>query len=97
MRLNRPQWEMWVVQWKEHIGPTKKFGETWRRVSAPNCFLSAKLLRLCNSAAIGLRKPVASVEQAVFFLGFNEVQRLAIALGLGGSLKRKSKGIPVHL
>ena len=53
--------------------------------------LSAKLLRLCNSAAIGLRKPVASVEQAVFFLGFTEVQRLALALGLGGSLKHKSK------
>lgn len=54
--------------------------------------LSAKLLRLCNSAAIGLRKSVASVEQAVFFLGFSEVQRLALALGLGGSLKRKTKG-----
>ena len=53
--------------------------------------LSAKLLRLCNSAAIGLRKPVASVEQAVFFLGFREVQRLALALGVGGSLKRKPK------
>ena len=53
--------------------------------------LSAKLLRLCNSAAIGLRKPVASVEQAVFFLGFREVQRLALALGIGGSLKRKGK------
>ena len=54
--------------------------------------LSAKLLRLCNSAAIGLRKPVASVEQAVFFLGFREVQRLALARGVGGSLKRKGKG-----
>lgn len=54
--------------------------------------LSAKLLRLCNSAAIGLRKPVASVDQAVFFLGFREVQRLALALGVGGSLKRKPKG-----
>ena len=54
--------------------------------------LSAKLLRLCNSAAIGLRKPVASVDQAVFFLGFREVQRLALALGVGGSLKRKGKG-----
>lgn len=53
--------------------------------------LSAKLLRLCNSAAIGLRKPVASVDQAVFFLGFREVQRLALALGVGGSLKRKGK------
>ncbi len=54
--------------------------------------LSAKLLRLCNSAAIGLRKPVASVEQAVFFLGFKEVQRLALALGVGGSLKSRPKG-----
>ena len=53
--------------------------------------LSAKLLRLCNSAAIGLRKAVASVDQAVFFLGFREVQRLALALGVGGSLKRKGK------
>lgn len=53
--------------------------------------LSAKLLRLCNSAAIGLRKPVASVDQAVFFLGFREIQRLALALGVGGSLKRKGK------
>ena len=61
-----------------------------------NAVLSAKLLRLCNSAAIGLRKPVASVEQAVFFLGFSEVQRLALALGIGGSLKRKPKGDETH-
>ena len=53
--------------------------------------LSAKLLRICNSAAIGLRQPVASVDNAVYFLGFNEVQRLAIAIGMGGSLKRSAK------
>jgi putative nucleotidyltransferase with HDIG domain len=53
--------------------------------------LSAKLLRICNSAAIGLREPVASVDNAVFFLGFSEVQRLAIALSFGGSLKRTVK------
>lgn len=55
------------------------------RTDAP---LSAKLLRVCNSAAYGARQAITSIDQAVFALGFSEVQRLAIALTFGGVLNR---------
>lgn len=53
--------------------------------------LSAKLLALCNSAAFGLAMPVASVDQAVLYLGFSEIHRLIMSLGFGSQL---AKGLP---
>lgn len=50
--------------------------------------LSAKLLRVCNSATYGFRREVTSVDQAVFALGFAEVQRLVIAITFGGLMNR---------
>lgn len=47
--------------------------------------LSAKLLALCNSAAFG-HMSIASVDEAVFFLGHREVYRLVVALGFGAAL-----------
>ena len=54
--------------------------------------LSAKLLRICNSAAFGVRQRVNSVEQAVFVRGFAEVQRLAVALSFGGVMSKPLDG-----
>ena len=48
--------------------------------------LTAKLLRLCNSAQMGLGSPVASIDQAVLLAGTDAIYRLACALGFGGAL-----------
>lgn len=48
--------------------------------------LSAKLLAVCNSAGYGLAHPVASLDQAVLYVGFGEMHRLVMALSLGGTM-----------
>ncbi|MEN9573758.1 MAG: hypothetical protein RL514_1613 [Verrucomicrobiota bacterium] len=54
--------------------------------------LTAKLLAFCNAAATGLPTRVASVDEAVFYLGHGEVQRLVISLGLGTAVRPKLPG-----
>jgi putative nucleotidyltransferase with HDIG domain len=48
--------------------------------------LTAKLLRACNSPALGIREPVSSVDQAVLLLGYNEIQRMVTTLAMRGAL-----------
>jgi putative nucleotidyltransferase with HDIG domain len=48
--------------------------------------LTAKLLRVCNSAASGVSEPVMSVEQALFLLGYNMVFRIVCAISFSGAL-----------
>ncbi|HEY3860726.1 MAG TPA: HDOD domain-containing protein [Verrucomicrobiae bacterium] len=48
--------------------------------------LTAKLLRVCNSAHTGLKNPVASIDQAVLLLGDNTIFRMVCAIGFGGSM-----------
>jgi putative nucleotidyltransferase with HDIG domain len=48
--------------------------------------LSAKLLRLCNSACYGLAQPVSSLDQAVIYLGYGEIHRLVMAVSFGGPI-----------
>lgn len=48
--------------------------------------LTAKVLRICNSAASGLREPVLSVDQALMLLGFDLVFRIVCAVSFSGSL-----------
>ena len=45
--------------------------------------LTAKLLRLCNSAQMGLESPVASIDQAVLLAGTDAVYRMACTIGFG--------------
>jgi putative nucleotidyltransferase with HDIG domain len=49
--------------------------------------LTAKLLRVCNSANSGMREPVLSVDQALLLLGDNMIFRIVCAVGFGGSLE----------
>lgn len=42
--------------------------------------LTASLLRLCNSAALGGSEPVSTVEEAAFRLGFRQIHRQAMIL-----------------
>ncbi len=48
--------------------------------------LTAKLLRVCNSAGAGMREPVSSIDQAVLLLGYNTIFRMVCALGYGGTM-----------
>ena len=54
--------------------------------------LTGKLLAYCNSAATGLPTRVGTVDEAVFYLGHGEVQRLVISLGLGSTVRPKLAG-----
>lgn len=48
--------------------------------------LSAKVLAVCNSAGYGLAQPVASIDQAVLYLGYGEIHRQVMALSFGGQI-----------
>jgi putative nucleotidyltransferase with HDIG domain len=56
--------------------------------------LCGKLLAACNSAAFGLAEPAGSVEQAVFILGYEQIYRIILSLGVGKSLGR---ALPAYL
>lgn len=58
--------------------------------------LSAKLLALCNSAAMGFASVVSSVDQAVLLLGQREISRLALSLSFGETLTRKLPGYAIE-
>ncbi len=47
--------------------------------------ITAKILRLANSAQMGGRRKIASVNDAVVRLGFNSVRNLVLACGLAGA------------
>jgi putative nucleotidyltransferase with HDIG domain len=48
--------------------------------------LTAKLLRVCNSAHAGLKGPVSSIDQAVLLLGDQAIFRMVCAIGFGGAM-----------
>jgi putative nucleotidyltransferase with HDIG domain len=48
--------------------------------------LTARLLRLCNSAEIGLSEKIASVDQALFLLGYRRLRELALQIAVGDAL-----------
>lgn len=54
--------------------------------------LSAKLLALANSAYFAPPTPVESLQEALFYLGYEQVHRLALAVGLGGLMNRHAAG-----
>lgn len=52
--------------------------------------LTARLLRACNSSALGLRERIGSVDQAVLMLGHSQIFQMAMALSSRGPL-----GVPL--
>jgi len=48
--------------------------------------LTAKLLRACNSPYFGLEEPVASVDQAVFLLGHQQILHIVLTLAFGSAM-----------
>jgi HD-like signal output (HDOD) protein len=57
-----------------------------KKISADQV-LTAKLLRVANSAYYGGNRNIGSVNDAVFLLGFNAVRTLVLAAGITGAFK----------
>jgi putative nucleotidyltransferase with HDIG domain len=51
-----------------------------------DALLTAKLLRVCNSSALGLAEPVSSVDHAILLLGHSQVMSLALSLAFGKAM-----------
>lgn len=56
------------------------------RVVEKDPVLTAKLLAVCNSANVGSSQRIASIKQAIFYMGFKEVYRLTLSISFGGPL-----------
>jgi len=56
------------------------------RVIKCDNILTAKLLRACNSPYFGLEEPVASVDQAVFLLGHQQILHIVLTLAFGSAM-----------
>jgi putative nucleotidyltransferase with HDIG domain len=54
--------------------------------------ITANILRICNSAQYGLRQPVSSLEEALLFLGFNQLFTVIMSGALGGTMNRSVSG-----
>lgn len=54
--------------------------------------LSARVLRLCNSAFIGLRKKVDSIDQALIMLGEKQVLRMAVSISIENFFSDSGRG-----
>ncbi|HEX3718069.1 MAG TPA: HDOD domain-containing protein [Verrucomicrobiae bacterium] len=58
--------------------------------------LTAKILRVCNSADAGLKHPVASLDQAVLMLGDSVLFRMVSAIGFGADMRRALPGYAIE-
>lgn len=54
--------------------------------------LTANLLKVCNSAYFGLTRKVESVQQAIVYLGMDQVVELVVMFGASRDLKQKHAG-----
>jgi len=61
------------------------------KVIASDSSLSAKILKLANSAAFGLSRKVSTIQHAVVLLGFKETQELALSATVFDYLANRSE------
>ncbi|MCL5097786.1 MAG: HDOD domain-containing protein [Candidatus Omnitrophica bacterium] len=57
---------------------------------------TANVMRLCNSAYVGVATPVNNLQEAVICLGFNEVFQLLVALSSAKALLPQQKGYGIQ-
>ncbi len=55
--------------------------------------ISARVLRLVNSALYGLTRKITDVDQAVVYIGFDEVKRLAMSVAVFDTMTRAGKQV----
>ncbi len=78
------------------LGDNRRSNEDIVQVVQRDLVLTAKLLRWCNSAALGAREPVASVEEAVFRLGHALILKAVMAVHVAGPLQRSLPGYGIQ-
>lgn len=81
----------WEIQ--RTVADPKSAADDLSRLIQNDQSLTAKVMRMVNSAYYGLRQKVKSVKQAVVILGFNTVKSLAVSAAL---LDRFPTGGEVH-
>jgi putative nucleotidyltransferase with HDIG domain len=83
---NLPQISAAALKLVELLEANDDSDEAIRLIKSDSVLL-AKLLRVCNSSALALSEPVASVEHALLLLGYRQVLGLVLSLGFGSSMK----------
>lgn len=78
---------------KVEMGVTSQIAEIIRRDPS----LTARLLRLVNSALFGLTQPINGIEEAVFYLGLRQIRQLALATPVIEDLHGLAKGLDEDL
>ncbi len=63
-------------------GEPEKYLSAFMQFVKPDPVASAYILRRVNGAFYGLRRPIAEVEQAIIYLGYREVARILLTIGL---------------
>ena len=81
-----------TIQLTRMLGREDDDNEEVVKVIRQDMTLTAKLLRVCNSAHAAAREPITSVDEAVFRLGRAEIMRAAWALSLQGALTKPLDG-----
>lgn len=67
------------------------------KIISEDSSLSAKILKLANSAFYGMPKQVTSIDRAVMILGFDTIKNLALSISIYTLFQKKQQvGIDVH-
>jgi putative nucleotidyltransferase with HDIG domain len=88
---NLPPLSTGALQLLGLVGQPETRNEDVIRIIKQDSVLTAKLLRACNSVAVGLKEPVTSVHHAVLLLGYSHIFRMVTALAF-----RDPLGAPLH-
>lgn len=81
-----------VARALELLNQPNASAETAGRLIGQDLALSAKVLRLANSAFYGIPRSIASVDQAIVILGFQTVRSLVMSASVLKILGKTSKG-----
>jgi HD-like signal output (HDOD) protein/signal transduction histidine kinase len=76
---NLPSLPQVLVKLIEACNSDKTTLEELAQITAKDTSLASKVLRLVNSAYMGLREPVTSLEKAVLYLGADTIKNMAIS------------------
>jgi len=81
-RRDVPTHKLHYLRILRELGTAEPNTESLAAMIQADVTLSVKLLRYINSAAIGLREPVASIKQALWILGERELRRWVTLLSM---------------
>ena len=87
-----PPFPQAVLRVTRELDSGESSAETVAETIASEPVLTASLLRIANSAAVGLRREVVTVAEAVAYLGFSTTRALFLRLQIGSLLPQSNRG-----